>query len=108
MEKEIMALEKALAEVRNRLMSADVTAPGFGEVRSMYNDLSDLLIRVAHKSDDEIAGRLDITVKEIAEEWESNKTLLGSWAKELKVVAERVGKVLKVAGLPNPLAGFLD
>ena len=44
MNNEVKALEIALANVRARLLSANVTEPGFGEIRSLYNDLSDSLI----------------------------------------------------------------
>ena len=109
MEREIISsLEKALAEVRSRLLSTDVKTPGYGEIRSMYNILSASLIRVAHKKDDEIAAQLNIAAEEIVEEWESNKAILGNWTGELKTVVEAVGKVLKVAGLSNPLVRFLN
>ena len=107
MNEEIKALELALAKVRTQLLSANVTDPGFGEIRSLYNDLSNSLIRAAHKGDDEVAAQLSAAAKEIAEEWESNKSTLGNWSGTLKGVVQGVGGVLALAGLPNPLANLL-
>lgn len=104
----IKALELALANVRTRLLSANVTEPGFGEIRSLYNDLSNSLIRTAHKRDDEVATQLNATAHEIAEEWESSKAALGNWTDALKDVVQGVGGVLALAGLPNPLAKLLS
>lgn len=107
MKDKINALELALAKVRAELLAADVTTPGFGEIRAMYNDLSDSLIRAAHKQDDEVAARLQTTVTEIAEEWESNQSALGNWTGVLEGVVRGIGSVLEIAGLPNPLTGLL-
>ena len=107
MQRQVKELEAALAIVRARLLAADVTAQGFGEVRSLYNDLTDSLIRVAHRSDQEIADRLNATVTEIADEWTSNKAGLGGWSVALKGVVDAVGGVLSVFGHSNPLASLL-
>ena len=81
--------------------------PGFGEIHSIYNSLSDLLIKAAYKEDDEVAARLNATVKEIVEEWKSNKKKLKGWTKELHRVVKVVGKILDLAGYPNPLSVLL-
>lgn len=108
MNQQVQQLEKALAAVRTQLLTEDVTAEGFGEIRTLYNELSDSLIRVAHKSDDEIATYLSITAESIAEEWSTNKSALGNWVDVLKDVVQRVGEVLSLAGISNPLASLLS
>ena len=108
MNQQVEQLEKALAAVRARLLSEDVTTEGFGEVRVLYNELSDSLIRVAHKSDSEIATRLNTTVVAISEEWETNKAVLGNWTDVLRNIVQGVGDILSIAGLSNPLGSLLS
>lgn len=107
MNKEIKALEVALAKVRTKLLSTDVSEPGFGEIQSLYNDLSDSLIRTAHKSDDEVAKQLNTTAAAIVEKLETNKSSLSNWTDVLTNVVLGVEPVLALANLSNPLARLL-
>ena len=107
MNDEIKGLETALSAVRSRLLRADISEPGFGEMRALYNELTDALIKAAHKSDDELATALNAKASEVVQEWESNKASLGSWTSVLKDVVTGVGSVLAIAGIPNPLASLL-
>jgi hypothetical protein len=104
---EIKELENTLKLVREKLMSADVTEPGFGEMRTFYNELSDTLIKAAHKADDEVARSLEAKSKEIVEEWASSTEAMGNWTGLLKQVVSGVGGVLSIAGIPNPLSALV-
>lgn len=102
--REIDDLAAALEAVRGKLVSMPITAPGFGEMRALHWELTDALIKAGDKELAVLAGEIEKASKAVADEWSSNKDLLGPWLDVLGPVVTAVGKVVKGT---NPLLALL-
>jgi len=107
MNQEVAGLSKALDVVRDKLIATARTAPGFGEMRALYRELTAALIDAGDKADAELRKEIAIVSKGIAEEWESNKDKLSPWLDVLKPVVTAVGAILSAGRLTNPLLALL-
>ena len=93
MNEEVAALARALDTTREKLMATPRTAPGFGEMRAIYRELTRALIDAGDKADAELREEIELVSKRIAEDWESSKNALGPWIDVLKPVVGAVGAV---------------
>lgn len=108
MDANVKAIADALDALRAKLIATPRTAEGFGEMRSLYLELTDSLITAGEKADAELAAEVEKAAKSVAEEWASNKEKFDPWLSFLKPVVGAVGTLLSTAGLGNPLAILLS
>ena len=99
----VKAVADTLDALRAKLIATPRTAEGFGEMRSLYLELTDALITAGEKADAELALEIEKAAKSVAEEWASNKAKFDPWLNILKPIVGTVGAFLGTAGLGNPL-----
>jgi hypothetical protein len=103
----VKAIADALDALRAKLIATPRTTEGFGEMRSLYLELTESLITAGEKRDEDLAAEVASAAKSVAEEWASNKEKFDPWQSLLKPIVGTVGAFLGAAGLGNPLALLL-
>ncbi|MBF5040427.1 hypothetical protein INP77_13080 [Methylophilus sp. 13] len=107
MNEEVKSLSMALNVLREKLIATPRTAPGFGEMRLLYHDLTNALIVAGDKSDAELAKEIELVSTAVTEEWATSKDKIQPWIDVLEPVISAVGAILSISNLGNPLLALL-